>query len=155
MTTLKLLEKYWPLISILLLLALLACLLFWPGIARPLGLTVLLVSLTVGMLLVSQKHLRAYRQGQLDRPALVRNLAVEISGVLLTFAAVLFLAGRVAQTAGLAAGSAAEVRWLGSGTVAGLLAGVLVGLVLGLAVGWLVQVTWGRLVKRPRVVARA
>jgi hypothetical protein len=148
------LKKYWPPISILLLLALLACLIFWPSLARPLGLTVLLVSLTVGMLLVSQKHLRAYRKGQLDRSSLVRNLAVEISGVLLTFAAVLFLAGRVAQTAGLAVGSAAEVRWPGSGMVVSLLAGVLVGLMVGLAVGWLVQTTWGRLVKRPRAVAQ-
>jgi hypothetical protein len=145
-------EKRWPLISLLLLLALLACLLFWPGVARPLGLTVLLVSLTASILLVTQKHVRAYRKGQLEWATLVRNLAVEISGVLLTFVAIWFVAGRVVQSVGLAVGTLADVRWPGSGTVAGLLAGVLVGLMIGLAVGGLVQTTWGRLVKHPRAL---
>jgi uncharacterized membrane protein YoaK (UPF0700 family) len=77
----KTLEKYWSIISILLLLILIACLLFWPGVSHPLALGMLLVSIVMGITFSVQKHVRAHRKGQLDRPALVRNLVVEISGM--------------------------------------------------------------------------
>jgi hypothetical protein len=145
-----LLEKHWPTISILLILALLVCLLFWPGVARPLGLTVLLLSLVAGLTFATQKHVRAWRQGRLERAGLVRNLSVELSGILLIFAAVWLIVGRVARSAGLLAANAAELRWPGAGAGLGLLAGLLTGLLLGIGIGLLVQSTWGRLVKRPR-----
>jgi hypothetical protein len=150
---LKTLEKHWPSISILLILVLLTCLLLWPGVSRPLGLGVLLVSIGMGIIFVAQKHIHAYQKGQLDRPSLARNLAIEISGIVLTFTAVLFVAGRAAQAVGLLAGSAVESRWPGLGALAGLLSGMLVGLAVGMGIGLLVQSTWGRLVRRPRAMA--
>jgi hypothetical protein len=149
---LKHIEKHWPTVSILLLFALLACLLFWPGISRPLGLTALLLSFVAGLTFATQKHVRAWRRGQLDRAGLLRNLAVELSGILLTFAVVWLIVGRVARSAGLLAGNAIESYWPGMGAGLGLLAGLLTGLLLGIGFGLLVQSTWGRLVKRPRVV---
>jgi hypothetical protein len=148
---LKILEKHWPTISILLIIALLACLLFWPGVSRPLGLAVLVLSVGMAILFTALKHVRAWRQGQLERAGLIRNLAVEISGILLTFAVVWLIAGRVVQSIGLLAANAAELRWPGAGAGLGLLAGLLAGLLLGIGIGLLVQSTWGRLVKRPRV----
>jgi hypothetical protein len=149
---LKTLEKYWPIISTLLILVLLTCLLLWPGISRPLGLGVLLVSIGMGIIFVAQRHVCAYQKGQLDRPSLARNLVVEIIGIVLTFTAVLFVAGRAAQAVGLLAGSAVESHWPGLGALAGLLSGMAMGLAVGMGIGLLVQSTWGRLVKHPRAV---
>ena len=149
---LKALEKYWPLISILLTLALLDCLLFWPSVSPPLALVVVVLSIGMAILFSVQKHVRAYRQGMLDRPALTRNIFVDVFGTLMIIVAALLLVGRVAQVVGLAAGRAAESQWPGTGALLGMLAGLLAGLPIGIGIALLVQMTWGRLVKHPRAV---
>jgi hypothetical protein len=62
----KFLEKYWPIISIALILSTLACLLFWPSVSRPVGLALLVLSVIVGIVFTVQKHIRVYQKGQLD-----------------------------------------------------------------------------------------
>src|SRR5258708_2274809 len=144
---LKTLEKNWPYLSILLLLILLAVPFVWPQTASLLG--VIAVVISVGALVVFSVagHVRAYRAGELDRAGLVRNILVDLPGLLLTMAAAA-LAGRAAgQFAGEAAGKAAENAWPGWGAMTGVLAALLAGMVVGIIVGVLVKGTWGKLVK--------
>jgi CheY-like chemotaxis protein len=58
----------------------LVCLLFWPGLARPLGLTVLLLSFVVGLTFATLKHVRAWHKGQLDRAGLAWFLSLSKGG---------------------------------------------------------------------------
>ncbi len=44
----------------------------------------LIFSIGMGVTFGVQKHFHAHQKSQLDRPALVRNLVVEISGIFLT-----------------------------------------------------------------------
>jgi hypothetical protein len=149
---LKTLEKYWPIISILFIAALLACLLFWPSASRLFGLVVLVLSVTMGIAFTIRKHILAWRKGQIDRSTMIRNSTVDVLGMLITIIAAILIAGRVAQSVGLFAGGAAESQWPGSGMIAGILSGMAAGLLIGLLIGRFVQTTWGRLAKRPQAV---
>jgi hypothetical protein len=144
-------ERRRAIISILLIFALLACLLFRPGVSRPLGLVVVLISVGMAITFTVQKHIRAWQKGQIDRPTMIRNIVVEVLGVLITITAVLLVAGKVAQVVGMAAGGAIESQWPGAGMPLGILSGLLAGILVGIGIGLLVQLTWGRLVKRPAV----
>jgi hypothetical protein len=62
------------------------------------------------------------------------------------------VAGWIGQAVGLVAGNAAERQWPGSGMSIGILSGLVVGIVIGLGTSYSVQLTWGRLAKRPRAV---
>ena len=75
------LEKYWPYLSILLLLLLLAVPFAWPGATVLLG--AVAVSLGVGTVILFSVHghVKAHREGQLDRADLVRNIAVDVPGL--------------------------------------------------------------------------
>jgi hypothetical protein len=138
---LKTLEKNWPYLSILLLLILLAVPFMWPQATATLG--VIAVVLGVGAVIVFRVagHVRAHREGKLDRAGLTRNILVDVPGLLLTMAAAA-LAGRAAgQFAGEAAGKA------GWGQLGEILAALLAGLVVGVVVGLLVKALWGRLAR--------
>src|SRR6266478_5507993 len=87
---LKILEKHWSIISILLLIAILASLFFWPGISRSFGTVVLVVSIGIVVAFAVAKQVRMYRQGRIDGLALVRSIALDLIGILLTMAAAIF-----------------------------------------------------------------
>src|SRR5690242_11801710 len=138
---LKTLEKNWPYLSILLLLVLLAAPFAWPQATSTLG--IIAIILGVGAVIVFRVagHVRAYREGKLERAGLARNILVDVPGLLLTMAAAA-LAGRAAgQFAAEAAGNAG---WDG---LAQLLSALLAGLAAGMAVGLGVKAVWGRLAK--------
>lgn len=144
---LKTIEKNWPYVSILLLLALLAAPFAWPQTAGALGTVAILLSVGALVAFSVSGQLRAYHAGGLDRAGLTRNILVEVPGLLLSMA-VAALAGRAAgQLAGAAAVPAAESAWPGWGGLAGLLVALLVGMLVGILVGLLVKGSWGKLLK--------
>jgi F0F1-type ATP synthase assembly protein I len=138
-------EKSWPLVSILLSLAVLGSLLLLPSAARPLALAVMLVGVGMSVLFIVRRHLEGYRQGQLDRPAFAREIAVDVSGMILTMAVVIPAGGRGGQFVGRLVGEAVEGSWPGHGTQVGIVAGLIAGIAAGLVAGWLMRWLWGKL----------
>jgi AcrR family transcriptional regulator len=138
----KNIERTWPFISILLTFVLLGSLFFLPSAARLLGLGVMLLGAGMGIALVVRRHVRAHRQGRIDRPTLARKIAVDVPGLILTMAASLVVGGGIGQGIGRLAGAAAEARWPGMGAVAGVLAGVVAGFRAGAAAGMPIRSLW-------------
>jgi len=133
---LKALEKYWPLISLLLLAILLAAFLFWPSMARALTTAMLILSISVAGFFVARRQIHAYRENKIDRAALVRNIFVETAGTLIAMALAAFLIRQVAGT----------IISFASGAVSILLM-VAASVLIGLMAGILVKLTWGKLAK--------
>jgi len=140
----KILEKSWPIISIVFTLLILASLFFLPGATRALSLAVMFLGIIAILTFTVRRHVQAHRQGRITRPAMRRNLLVDLTGLLLTMAAVIYIAG----LAGTAAGQAAGQAWgADAGIVSGLLAGIAAGLLVSLFLRW----GWGKLWKLGKV----
>jgi len=137
---LKYLEKSWSLISLFLTLALLVSLSFLPGIARPLSLTVMCLSLAVILTLTIRQHTRVQRAGKVSRQRMVGGIVIDVSDILVSMAAALL----AAWTAGAYAARAAGEAW---GITAGILSALGVGLVVGFCVSLSVRWLWQKLTR--------
>ena len=126
---LETLRKFWGILSLLFLLALLASLAFLPALAQPLGTAVLVVSIGMTALFTIQNHWQHRHSG--GGRQFVRSLALDLLGL------------------GLALGAAMYAGRLG-GTYFGLRAGLWAELAAGFACGflaaWGAQAVWERLV---------
>ncbi len=136
---LKTLEKSWPIISLLFILAILASLFFWPTTSRLLSLIVMGVGLAAIIAFTIQRQVQAHKQGKLTRQVLVRNIVVDVLGILLTMAAVILVAGKTGAYIGLVVGKA----W-------GVTAGILSSLAVGFGVSLLARWGWRKLTKPRR-----
>ena len=136
----SLLERHWPKLALLLTLALFAGLLFAPGLAQGFAAPFIVLTLSMGILLLALRHWRAYLAGKLSRRELARNVFVETASLLVVVVLARFVGGRVAEFVGAGYGPST-----GSGTawLLALLSAVLVGAAAGLAV----KKTLGRGVK--------
>jgi O-antigen ligase len=65
------LEKRWPLISLVLLLALLASLFLWLGVRSPLTTALLIIALGAAVFFVVRRQVQAYRDGKIGGGRLV------------------------------------------------------------------------------------
>jgi hypothetical protein len=144
----KTLKKYSAVISVLLIIAILGSLFFWPGMTATLGKFALVMSIGMVAAFSLQKHVRARQEGGIDNLTLLRNSAIELLGILLTMAAAIFAGRWAAEWATRLAVQAAEQTWPGARIPLGILAGLLAALIVGLLVGFVVQSTWGKLAKR-------
>ena len=140
----NIIQKFWPFVSLVLIIILLVSLLFWPVSSRPLGLAVLVLAIGIAILFTIRKHWNAYQAGVLSRTQLTRNIAVDVLGIFITISIISFLGGLAGQYVGFLAGNAAEVRWPGVGAVVGIIAAILSAFVVGYGVRLLVGSTWGR-----------
>jgi hypothetical protein len=147
---LKTLEQHWPKISIILILVILASLFFWPGITDSLGMIALFFALAMTVIFLVRGRVQAYRQGQLDRVGLMRNIAIDLLGMLVALVIISMVAGLVIQVVGGMAGPAVEQVWPGWGMAAAILSGLLAGMLVGAAVGFVVKLAWGKLAKSTR-----
>jgi len=111
---------------------LLATLLFWPALSSQIGVVTLLLSIVIAIGFSVQNHWQIYLQAECTREKMARNLALDITGLLLTMAAAIYAGGQAGHWAG--------VR---SNLWAGLAAGFLVGFLAARVVRSL----WGRVVK--------
>jgi cytochrome bd-type quinol oxidase subunit 2 len=144
---LKTIEQHWPKISIILILVILASLFFWPGITRSLGMIGMFFALMMTTAFLVRGRVQAYRKDQSDSAALMRNIAIDLLGMLVALAVVSLAAGAVIQVVGGMAGTAAEQAWPGWGVAAAILAGLMAGIIVGAAVGFVVKLAWGKLTK--------
>ena len=140
---LKKLERIWPFFSILLLLVILASLFLLPKATRLLSLLAMGLGLAAIIAFSVGKQVRACRAGKITRPALIRNIIVDVSGILITMAVVILISSKVTALAAQAAGKA----W---GVTAGILSALGAGLAVGFGVGSLVGWGWGKLTKPGR-----
>ena len=132
-----LLEKYWLLISILLLFVLLFALIFSPSSAGALAIVMLFLSLGMAIFFIVRRQVQAYRENKIGRATLARNIYFEVLGLSLTIAMSILLAQLIAGAINPLMGSG----WLSVGITIGL------SMLGGLGAAWLVKATWGRLVK--------
>jgi hypothetical protein len=127
------LEKHWLFISIPLLLILLAILIFVPSMSGAFSVAALLVSLGMAIVFIVRRQLKSYRSGKINRAGMLRNIIVEIFGLLLTIALAFFVVRRLIELVNPSSG-----LWEMGIAIA-------LSLLIGLVIGWLVKVTWGRL----------
>ena len=110
---------------------------FFPSATPIFGIAILLVSLGVAILFIIKKHRKAYFDSKLTRTIFVRNVSLEIFGILI--ATILAgLAGRY-----LAQVVTAQITH----ELAKLIVSIMIGILAGVGIGLLVKKTWGRLVK--------
>jgi hypothetical protein len=147
---LKTLEQYWSKISMLLILVILASLFFWPGITHSFGMIGMFFALTMTVVFLVRGHVQAYRRDQSDRVTLMRNIAIDLLGMLVALLVVSLFTGAVVQAAGRMVGPIVEHSWPGFGVIAEILSGLLVGVIAGTVVGFAVKLAWGKLTKPRR-----
>ena len=129
-----LLKKYMSLIS---LLALLVVLSQFPTTMHTISDILLSVSLTIAFSLTIKKYRAAYLQNKITRSVFVRNVLVEIFGILLAMALAAFLDRYISQI----------VTGHISNDLKKLIAGIVIGLLVGTGIGLLVKRVWGSFVK--------
>ncbi len=137
---LKTLEKSWPILSVVFILFILASLFFWSSITRLVSLIVMAVGLAAIITFTIQRYVQVHKQGKITHQVLVRNILVDVTGILLTMAAIILLAGKASAYVG----QAAAKSW---GVTAGILLSLAAGLVVGFGVSLLVRWGWGKLTK--------
>jgi len=138
------LEKYWPLISILLLIVLLASLWLWPEMQGPLSLAIIIVS--VGMLLAFTIHRRVEetRKGLLERSTMTRLIILDSVGILLVLTSAMIVGSYVSKAVGswvFEMLQSSAPQWT---EVVAIISSLLSALAAGVGVGWLVRSTWVR-----------
>jgi fructose-specific phosphotransferase system IIC component len=140
----KQLEKYWPYISILLILAIVASLFYWKSATQLLSIILIGVSVVAVLIFVIQKQIQAQKQGKIYLTVMRRNILVDVLGVLISMAAVILVAGKVAGVI---------VQPIGNvlGGTAGILCALVAGLVAGIGINLVVQWVWRSLTK-PRKI---
>ncbi len=137
-------KKFWPLISILLFLSVIAASILWPQTARPLAWTALCLGLGLAIYATFQRDYQPFKQGLIPRRAFVRALVIDLSGLLLSTLAAI-------SAASWAGSAAARAVWEASGLLwAALLICLAAGLAAGLGAGGLVRFLWGRLFRPKR-----
>ena len=129
-------KKYFPLISVLLLLATLLSLWFLPSATPALGVAVLLFTPAASVSSIFEKH----KDSKAPRSKIVK----EIVGVVLTVLVVVTIGGAAGLFAGRYAGVYAESHWSGMGIMAGFVSAI----ATGFAVGYAVRRGMGKLNRR-------
>lgn len=124
-------------LALLLLIIVFICAWLFPSAGLILGVTVFLFSLVIASFAVTRKHRQAYLQGKITRGIFIRNVLVEIFGILLAMVLAGLLGRYIAQIA---------TEHINN-DLTRLITGILVGLLAGTGVSVLVKHTWGRIVK--------
>ena len=118
-------------IPLFLLVALLASMFFWPNITSWISIILLVISIGTALYLIVLKHRQSYQQAECTREKMVRNLGIDLLGLLLTMVTAMYC--------GQLAGGYFSLR-------AGFWFGLLAGFLGGFAAAWLVRSAWGKLV---------
>jgi hypothetical protein len=137
------LKKYFPTVSVILLLGLIASFLFWPEKSVLFAIAILILCLGMSLALIIQRIREANIQSNLTRTMVIRNIALETLGLLL----VIFAASFAGYVIGRWAGSAVEQSQPGFGVYAGLIAGIS----SAFGIAWGMRMAWN---KAARIMAR-
>ena len=144
---LKNLEKHWPVISVLLLIALFASLWLWPEVQGPLSLAIIIVS--VGMLIAFTIHRRVEEnhKGLIDRSTMSRLIILDCVGILLVLASAMVVGSFVSRIVGTAVFNVLQASSPQWAEVVAMISSLLSALAAGIGVGWLVRSAWGKVEK--------
>jgi FtsH-binding integral membrane protein len=122
---------------ILLLGVFLVCIWQFPFLAPELGITCLVFSLILVISAVFKKQKEAYLQGKISRRGFIRNVLLEIIGLIFVMA-----------IAGLSGGYIVEITTVQiAHDIAKFIAGAVIGFLVGISVGFLLKRSWDRFVK--------
>jgi hypothetical protein len=130
------LKKYSTIISLVLVLLLLIVAWFYPSVGLMLGIILLFVALSTACIAVIRKHHKSYRRGEITTYVFMRNVALEIAGILLATVCAAFLGNYIALMATQSIDHSL-IRFA---------AGVFVGLLIGMTMGTVVRKLWSRFV---------
>ena len=117
--------------SIILVIVSMGILITWPVLSRQASMLILVTSIGMAITVTTQKHWQAYQQAECTREKLIRNLALDLLGLLLTMGAALYM-GRLA-------GGYFGIR-------VGFWVGLFAGFLVGFLAAWVIRSIWGRLV---------
>jgi hypothetical protein len=131
------LKKYSTVTSLLLVCLLFVVTWFYPSVGIVVGTSLLFLALAMACIAVLRKHRKSYLQGDITYYIFIRNIALEISGILLAMICAAFLGNYVATIA---------TQSIDDGLIR-FAAGVFVGLLAGMMIGLAIQRVWGRLVR--------
>lgn len=121
-------------VGFLLLIAMVISLWLFPSVMPVLSITLLLVSLGAAILFIIKKQREAYLEVKITRTIFVRNISLEILGVLLA----MIFAGLLGRTIAQVVTAQITIE------LARIVVGIMIGLLAGIAIGILVKKTWGR-----------
>ena len=127
----KYFKKHRTFIAIILLSILLTTFLFLPTQTQVVSMLMVLISIGIVTVIIFEKHWIAYQQAECTREKMIRNLALDLLGLLFTMGVAMYIGRLAGGYFGIHAGF-----WFG------LFAGFLVGFVAA----WVVRSIWGRLV---------
>ena len=130
-------KKYSTIISILLVLLLFMIAWLYPSTGLILGVIFLVVTLVMACIGVIQKHRKSYLQGETTYFVYMRNVALEISGILLAMLCAAYLGNYIAL---LATRSISDI-------LVRFAAGIFVGLLVGMVIGSAIRKLWGQFLK--------
>jgi len=128
-------KKYQTPIFAFLILALFISVWLFPSTAMWLGLIILRSCLIATSYMIIRKQQQAYLQGKISRTILIRNVCIEITGILIALI-LAGLLGRILAEIGTRSLSNDLIR---------LIAGIVIGLLVGLAVGGFIRWSWTKL----------
>ena len=126
----ELLQKQRILVSIVLVLIVIATILFSPVYLRFMSIVLLLLSISIAILYIFQKHWESYQKAECTREKMVHNLALDILGLILTIGSAMYIGRLAGGYFGLRSGF-----WFG----------LIVGFLGGFVAAWAVRSVWGRL----------
>jgi len=109
----------------------------YPSIGLILGLVFLVVTLVMACIAVIQKHRKSHLQGEITYYVFMRNVALEISGILLAMICAAFIGNYIAL---IATRSIEDV-------LIRFAAGIFVGLLVGMVIGSAIKKVWGQFLK--------
>lgn len=135
---LNMLQKYAPIISILLLVVLLITLLFYPDTAKILSVALLIFGIGIAILFTIHGNWQTKQSDELSNAQFARNTAIDLLGLALIMLSAMWL-GRMA-------GGYAGQAW-------GMIAGIMAGIAIGFGAALVVGNVWGKVSYRLRVTA--
>jgi hypothetical protein len=119
----------------------------WPNSAATLSYIIIIVFLVMVIIPVIRRNLASLQMGKSTRAKFFIKTTVDVSGIILTAAAAILLAGASARYFAPRIGTAVEASSPGLGASIGIFSGLLIAAIVGLCVGYLVRAIWIRLTK--------
>ena len=132
------LQRYAPIISILLLLALVVALFFSPPSARLLSTIIIVFGIGTAILFTIHKNWEKHQNSEITRPEFIRNTIIDLLGLALVMGAAVWF-GRL---------TGFYVGW-----VLGNLAGIIVAMIAGAAIAFVVKKVWEKVAEPMKVKA--
>jgi uncharacterized membrane protein YuzA (DUF378 family) len=146
----KTIEKNWFIITVLFLLIIMAALLLRPSIAQTLSYVIIGLGTVMLSVFAVRKNHQYRQQGRISRMDFLRNVILEVLGIVGAVVAAAWLAGQAMSRIIAVVYAAAESARPGSGSAAGMITGIIVALCAGMGVGLVIHWIMGRLTRKIR-----